>query len=151
MARDTMAVSIDINAPPEKVWELLAWDRVHEWEEEYRKNLKSMEYTSEVRSLADKYKIGTTAHVTLKQGDSDLEITESIPHEKLTFHSKGKRLNAITSYRLEPVVDGANFTYIIDYEIPLGLLGRVLARTMKGSGDRDVKRSLENLKTMLEQ
>jgi len=150
LARDRMEASIEIKAPPEKVWALLAWDRVQEWEEGYRKNLQSLEYTSQVSTLEDKYNVGTTAHVVLKQGESDLEITESIQHETLTFHSKGKRLNAIITYRLEPVDAGAKFTYIVDYEIPLGLLGRVLARTMKGSGEREVKRSLETLKSLVE-
>ena len=150
MARDIMEKSIEIKASPEKVWELLAWDRVQEWDEGYRKNLKSMEYTSKVSTLEDKYRVGTTAHVTLKQEESDLEITESIKNEKITFQSKGKRMNAIIKYLLELVEEGTKFTYIVDYEIPLGILGRALSRMLKGSGERDIEKSLENLKSVVE-
>jgi len=145
-----MEKTIEINASPEKVWELLAWDRVPEWEEGYRKNLKSMEYTSKVSTLEDKYRVGTTAHVTLKRGESDLEITESIQNEKITFQSKGGGLNAIIKYLLEPVEGGTKFTYRVDYEIPMGILGRALSRMFKGSGVRDVEKSLANLKNIVE-
>ncbi len=145
-----MEASIEIRAPAEKVWELLAWDRVQEWEEGYRKNLKSMEYTSDVSTLENKYRVGTTAHVTLKQYESDLKITESIQNEKISFQSKGKSLNAIIQYLLEPVEGGTKFTYRVDYEIPMGILGRALSRMFKGSGEKEVKRSLENLKSIVE-
>ena len=150
MARDIMEKSIEIKASPKQVWELLAWDRVQEWEEGYRKNLKSIDYTSKISSLEDKYRSGTTAHVTLKHGESDLEITESIQNEKITFQSKGGGLNAIIKYLLEPVEGGTKFTYRVDYEIPMGILGRALSRMFKGSGERDLEKSLENLKSIVE-
>ena len=150
LTRDIMEKTIEINALPEKVWELLAWDRVPEWEEGYRKNLKSLEYTSKISTLEDKYRVGTTAHLTLKQYESDLEITESIQNEKITFQSKGKRMNATMTYLLKPIEGGTKFTYRVDYEIPLGILGRALSRMFKGSGERDIEKSLENLKSILE-
>lgn len=151
LTRDIMEKSIEINAPPEKIWALLAWDRLNEWDEGYRKNLKSIEYTSKVSSLEDKYRVGATAHLTLKQYESELEITESIPKEKLTFQSKGKRMNAIMTYLLEPITGGTQFSYRVDYEIPMGILGRALSRMLKGSGERDLETSLANLKRILEQ
>ena len=59
-------------------------------------------------------------------------------------------MNAIITYILELVEAGTKFTYIIDYELPLGILGRYLARSLKGSGEREVERSLANLKNILE-
>jgi hypothetical protein len=41
--------------------------------------------------------------------------------------------------------------YLVDYEILLGILGRVLARSLKGSGEREVERSLANLKSIVEE
>ena len=62
--------SIEIRAPPEKVWEILAFDRFLEWQVGYSK-LKSMEYTSEVRTPKDKFRVGASAHgVPKKQGES---------------------------------------------------------------------------------
>jgi carbon monoxide dehydrogenase subunit G len=146
-----MEASIVIKAPPEHVWAMLAWDRVHEWEEGYRQNLIRLAYTSEVRRLEDKYRVGATARVTLKQGDGELEITKSVENEQLTFHSRGKRLLATITCVLEPVEEGTTFTYSVDYELPSGILGGTFARTLKETGERDVQRSLETLKTILEQ
>ena len=40
--------SIEIRAPPEKVWEMLAFDRIQEWDEGYGEGLgERVEYTSE--------------------------------------------------------------------------------------------------------
>ena len=53
--------SIEIKAPPEKVWEMLALDRLLEWEEGYQKDIESVEYTSEVSTPEDKYEVGARA------------------------------------------------------------------------------------------
>jgi len=45
--------SIEIKAPPEKVWEILALDRMPEW---MFGELK-VQYTSDVRTPKDKYKV----------------------------------------------------------------------------------------------
>jgi hypothetical protein len=62
--------SIVIKAPPERVWEMLALDRLLEWCEGYNA-LKSVEYTSEVSTPKDKYRVGASAHgIPKKQGES---------------------------------------------------------------------------------
>ena len=55
MAR--MEKSIMIKAPPEKVWELLAFDRQTEWLD----MMESVEYTSKVGTIEDKYQVGLKA------------------------------------------------------------------------------------------
>jgi len=60
--------SIEIKAPPEKVWEMLALDKFPEWDEGTRKNVKSTEYVSEVRTPEDKYRVGTIARQTENRG-----------------------------------------------------------------------------------
>ena len=79
-----MEKSIEIKAPPERVWEMLALDKAKEWMEEW----KSVEYTSEIRTPEDKYKVGASAHVTEKHGEFDLEITESLENEKSRLFRK---------------------------------------------------------------
>ena len=44
---------IDIKAPPEKVWEMLALDRLPEWMDVLE--MKSGKYVSEIRTPEDKY------------------------------------------------------------------------------------------------
>jgi len=46
-----VAKSIEIKASPEKVWEMLAFDRRPEWME----GIKSVKYTSEIPTPEDKY------------------------------------------------------------------------------------------------
>jgi hypothetical protein len=150
MVRDRAEASITIQVTPENVWALLAWDRLHEWDEGYRQYLVQLAYTSEVRRPTDKYRVGATAHVTLKQGDGELEITGSIEHEQLTVQSRSKHLNATINYLLKPGEEGTTLTYAVDVERPSGRHGGTLAGTLKESRERAIQRSLDTLKTMLE-
>ena len=52
-------LSIEIKAPPEKIWEMLAFDRSTEWMGDM---MTFAEYTSEVKTSEDKLKVGATAH-----------------------------------------------------------------------------------------
>jgi uncharacterized protein YndB with AHSA1/START domain len=140
--------SIEIKAPPEKVWEMLALDRLPEWNEEYG----NVKYTSDVRNSEDKYRVGASSHTNMKgAGAIDFEITESLKNEKVTFRMIGKRANnTVVTYVLESVDDGTNFVYVMTYELPWGILGKGLGRLAKGSLEKEGEKSLEKLKTILE-
>jgi len=144
--------SIEIKAPPGKVWEMLAFDRMPEWVDD----LKSTEYTSEVHTPQDKYRVGASAHITCKRGppkEQDDEITESLENEKITYHLKKSGTNqlmAIRTYILEPVEEGTKFTYVYEYEMPWGIFGKFIESLLKGIVERHFEKSLENLKSILE-
>ena len=96
--------SVEIKAPPEKVWEMLAFDRMPEW-----MYWKSVAFISEVRTPEDKYRLGASAHVTEKHAKYDLEITESLENEKIMYSSKGIAggISHLTlTYTLKPVEGG---------------------------------------------
>jgi len=140
--------SVEIKASPEKVWEILAFDRMPEWMEEW----KNMKYTSEVRTSKDKYRVGASAHVTEKHGEFDLEITESLENEKITARSKGKykypwmgggKMTMTVTYTLKPVEEGTELTYAMDYEMSLERFG-------KGYLEKGIEKSLNNLGSILE-
>jgi hypothetical protein len=57
--------SIVITAQPEKIWQMLAVDRFHEWNIGTQKNVKNIEYTSEIRSPEDKLKVDAIAQTTI--------------------------------------------------------------------------------------
>jgi len=79
--------SIEIKTTPEKVWEMLAFDRLPEWTEMFGERI---EYISEVRTPEDKYRVGASAQgVPKKPGDDycNFEITESLENEKFTHHA----------------------------------------------------------------
>jgi len=139
--------SVEIKAPPEKVWEMLAFDRMPEW----MGGWKSVAFTSEVRTPEDKYRVGASAHVTEEHAKYDLEITESLENEKIVAHSKGiggGRVTMILTYILKPVEGGTEVTYSascggwwILCDIIEGLLGE---------RHLGVETSLNSLKSILE-
>ena len=146
--------SIVIKAPPERIWEMLALDRFPEWEEGYKEDLKSIEYTSEVNTPEDKNKVGASARLNLKgEGEMNLEITESLENEKITYHLVGgKAMEDLTlTFLLEPIGEDTKFTYGVEYRMPWGVLGKflgkMLAKRMVGKG---IDKALENLKNILE-
>jgi len=141
--------SIEIRAPPEKVWEMLPLDRLPEWGAGYKGELKSVEYTSEIRTPEDKLRVGASAHgIPKKQGESiktNFEITESLENEKITYRLYG-RYHALVTHILEPVEKGTKMTYVVDYEMPWGILGKIIEPLFRREFDRDLK----NFKSILE-
>ena len=125
--------SIEIKASPEKVWEMLAFDRLLEWNLGFDK-VKSIEYTSEVSTPKDKYRVGASAQgIPKKQGESikfNFEITDSLENEKITHRGYEKMFlgtfTYLATYTLEPVEAETKFTYVADYEMPWGFLASSL-------------------------
>ena len=145
--------SIIINAPPEKVWEMLAFDRYPEWMD----MMESVEYTSEMNTPKDKYRVGATALGTPKSGEVNnchFEITESLENKKFTHRLWEKwgrgTLGGPITYTLESVEAGTRFTYEASYEIPFGILGKIIAPLILRMGRKEFEKSIENLKTILE-
>jgi uncharacterized membrane protein len=140
--------SIEIKVPPEKVWKMLALDRCPEWMDD----LKSVKYTSEVRTPKDKYRVGATAHwIKVKNEEFDSEITESLENEKMTFRMVGKRANnTVVTYVLESVDEGTKFAYVMTFKLPWGILGTFLGKLGKGMLEKEGEKSLEKLKSILE-
>jgi len=139
--------SIEIKASPEKVWEMLAFDKAVEWMEGW----KSVQYISEVHTPKDKYRAGTSAHIT-DHVKYDLEITESLENKKMAYRSKGigGRVTMTVTHILEPVEDGTKFTLVCDYEMPWWskwLPGKMLGQ--RGTG-KVMEKSLKKLKSILE-
>ena len=150
--------SIEIKAPPEKVWEMLALDRLLEWSEGYNA-LKSVEYTSEVQTPKDKYRVGATAHgIPKKEGESikfNFEITDSLENEKITIRVYDKvyrgTVTVLATFILEPVEAETKLTYVGDYEMPWGIFGKFLDKLfIHRMLEKDVRTELENLKNILE-
>ena len=143
--------SIEIKAQPEKVWEMLAFDRVIEWEEGYKGDFESVEYTSKVHSLKDKYKLGASAHgIPKKQEKCDLEITESLENKKITYLLTD-RSRVLVTYILEPVEEGTKFTYVVEYKMPWSILGKLLENLFfRRQLEKVWEKSLDNLKSILE-
>jgi len=75
--------SIEIKASSEKVWEMLALDRMPEWKE----GCKSVMFTSEVRTPEDKYRVGATARFIDQHDELMMTIVDSLKNVKITYRS----------------------------------------------------------------
>jgi len=139
---------IEIRVPPEKVWEMLAFDRLPEWMDD----LKSVKYTSEVRTPEDKYRVGATAHwIKVKNEELDSEITESLENEKIAFRTSIQGVPLIATFALKPTRVGTEMAYVVDYEMPWGIFGKFLDKLLvKRALRKDITGEAENLKSILE-
>jgi len=143
--------SVEIKAPLEKVWEMLALDRASEWNEGFMKNV---EYTTEVSTPKDKYKVGASARADIKgEGEVHFEITESLENTRITIQGKGGKTfkDMMLTYTLEPVEEGTKLTQRTDYELSWGILGKFLDKLVaQRMTEKDMERQLERLKSVLE-
>jgi len=140
--------SVEIKAPPDKVWEMLAFDKAVEWMEGW----KNVKYTSEVSTPEDKYKVGASAHIT-EHVKYDFEITESLKNEKIVWHSAGARAkpSMIRSHTLKPTETGTMVTTVFDYTSPFSVLGKIVDKTGgQRMAEKDIEKSLGKLKRILE-
>ena len=96
----------------------------------------------------DKYRVGALAHITERNTKYDFEITESLENEKIVFRAKGGKMTVL--YILKPVENGTKLTYAMDYEMPWGILGKILDRLGHRLGEKIVEKELRNLKSILE-
>jgi uncharacterized protein YndB with AHSA1/START domain len=145
--------SIVINAPPEKVWKMLALDKFPEWMD----IMERVEYTSNVRNQKDKYKVGATAVGTPKGGPPDnchYEITESVENEKFMHQMWEKwlrrTLGGPVTYTLEPIDGGTKLTMMGVLEMPWGILLKIVEPLILRMGRKEFEKSLDNLKSILE-
>lgn len=133
---------------------MLALDRYPEWMD----MMKRVEYTTEVSTPEDKYRVGATAHGIPKgyeEFNCNFEITESVENEKITHRIWEKvyrgTLGFLASYILEPLDGGTELTLLgLAAEIPWGILGKILKPFWLIQGRGEYERSLENLKDILE-
>jgi len=139
--------SIEINVSPKKVWEMLALDRQPEWNEQY----ESVEYTSEVRTPEDKYRVGASCRMTTKEGVWDIEITESLENEKITYRVQGVKgvRNVNGTFTLKPTELGTKITAVSDYELS-SLLLKMLSKLVSRALEKDFEKGLGKLKSILE-
>ena len=141
--------SVEIRAPPDRVWEMLAFDRMPEWSEQY----ESVEYTSEVRTPEDKYRVGASCRIGTKEGVVEIEITESLENEKIMYRVQGMRgvRNVNGTFTLEPTEVGTRVTAVTGYE-PSDFMMKMLSKlgVLSKAIEKDFEKGLEKLKSILE-
>jgi uncharacterized protein YndB with AHSA1/START domain len=142
--------SIEIRAPPEKVWEMLALDRFPEWQVGggfTSLQMEGIKFTSEVITPEDKYRVGASAR---PKWEGTFKVTESLKNEKITYLIEEPGRNSTLTLVLEPVEEGTKLTYAASYEMPWGIFGKFIEKLFKGIGEGQLEKSLEKLKSILE-
>jgi uncharacterized protein YndB with AHSA1/START domain len=134
--------SITIDAPPEKVWQVVMNPhRLEEWVTIHRKlnhaSKREMEQTLHLR--------GVNFHVHW-----ELEACEEPTHA--VWKGTGPaHSHAETEYRLTPIDGGTRFAYRNEFSAPLGRLGALASRALVGGlPEREARESLRNLKALVE-
>jgi len=79
------------------------------------------------------------------------KITEWVENEKLTFIlTSGLPKKDDQIWTLEAIPSGSRFTFIEDFEIPWGIIGRLLDKLLVGNIGKGIEEILGNLKKVIE-
>jgi uncharacterized membrane protein len=139
--------SIEINAPPEKVWGMVEHEKLPEWFELFEK--------AELTSKEDD-KLGATHHMTSELYDIvkiewDGEITEWIENKMYAWRSIGGPFTGFGSMTLTPTKSGTKFTMVMDYGVPHSFLGKLMDKLLIHEAlERAFDEGLKKLKAILE-
>jgi uncharacterized protein YndB with AHSA1/START domain len=141
---------IDIDAPPAKVYDvMLDPARLHEWVTIHRK-------VNRVDDGSPHEGYGMDQTLCLRHANFKVHwtLTEAERPHAATWEGRGPAGSyARTSYRLKEIDGGrTRFEYENEFKAPGGFLGKAASRVIVGGvPEREAKRSLENLKALLEQ
>lgn len=135
--------SIIINAPVEKVFSYIS---------DPNSELESMPSITDIRDITGQgvgqrwgwsYKM---AGVSLK-GES--EVMEHIPNQRLVHKSTGG-IVSIWTYTFNPEDSGTRLTVVVEYTIPVPVLGKVGERLVLKRTEREADLAMTNIKERLE-
>ena len=78
-------------------------------------------------------------------------VVENDPCRRVVWEGRGPvASHARVEYGFEPNGDGTRFTYLNQYDLPGGPLGRLAERTVARATGRELDGSLKRLKTLVE-
>jgi uncharacterized protein YndB with AHSA1/START domain len=144
-----VTAAIDIDAPPEKVWEVVMDpERLKDWVTIHRKLGRASKAPLEN---------GSTVEQTLHLRGVSIKVHWTVEEAKRPEHAvwEGRgpaRARAHTSYTLSPAGNGGTrFEYANEFKPPLGPIGAAANRVLMGGvPQREADRTLHRLKELLE-
>jgi carbon monoxide dehydrogenase subunit G len=142
-----IARSTDIEAPPERVYELVMDPhRLHEWVTIHDSLIDAPD--GELRRGSELTQCLRLAHRRLKVRWT---VVEDECPTRVVWEGRGPvHTHARVIYELEPNGQGTRFSYINEYDLPGGALGRLAGRTLSHMTEREVDATLARLKRLLE-
>ncbi len=140
--------SIEIEAPPEKIWPFLVEpDKILQWCITFTK----FEYTGEQRNG-----VGTTFYLEEKAGGPLMKLNfktiEWLKNEKVSFRmTSGNFVKGYEqSWTVEPIQTGSRFTFSEEVMLPYGVIGRIMGLIAKRGSETTVVKMLAKLKGLAE-
>ncbi len=135
--------SIDINAPPEKLWPAVFWNRTPE----YVNTIKKAEYTK------GKPGVGAIAHIWGEvagvKSEWDAETTDWVENKIHAWRSISGDLTAVGSLSFSPIEGGTKATFLMDYDLPYSVLGKLMDKLrVSKEMDKSMERGMKILKAM---
>ena len=140
--------SIEIAAPPEKVWPFLVEpEKILKWCITFRK----FEYTGKQRSG-----VGTALYIEEKAGGPlmklNFTVTECEKNKKLAFNMTSGTF--VKGYEQTWAVDatppGSRFTFMEQVKLPYGVIGKVMELFARRGSEATVEEMLAKLKSLVE-
>ncbi|MGH2912202.1 MAG: SRPBCC family protein [Solirubrobacteraceae bacterium] len=145
----TVTASIDIAAPPTRVWEtVMDAARLGEWVTIHRKLRRSDDGAPRVG-----FRMDQQIHLRGVNLDVHWTLVECVPSKRALWEGRGPaRSRASTEYRLHPIGQGGTrFDYRNEFHAPLGPLGALASRALVGGiPEREASQTLERLRSILE-
>ena len=138
--------SIEINAPLDKVFSLIRWDKVPE----YYDSIKKVEWTSEPKMM-----VGATVHVVSEiagsKGEWNAEVTEYKNNEKVSWRTTGGSMTIIYNATLDPAKAGTKLITAFDYELPYSVLGKLIDKLRVHKAlEKEAEKALQKMKEIAE-
>ena len=140
--------SIDIAAPPEKIWPFFVDpEKVLQWSITFRK----FQYTGEQKSG-----VGTPLYIEEKAAGPlmkmDFKITEWVENERIRLQmtSKGPVKFYEQLWTLSPTDTGSKFVFYEEIIFPLGVIGKLIGLVGQGSSYKTVTEMQAKLKSLVE-
>jgi uncharacterized protein YndB with AHSA1/START domain len=140
--------SIEIAAPPEKIWPFLVVpSNILKWLTTFQK----CEFSGQQQSG-----VGMTLYVEEKAGGPYLKIhfvvTEWVEYQKLAF--KMTSGNFVKGYdqqlTIEPIPSGSRFNITEDVKMPWGIFGRLIGFLGHSGSEKHLKEAVNKLKSLAE-
>ncbi len=139
--------TVDVAAPPERVYDIVMdssrladWVTIHDHlvGNPARRLEEGSRLTQCLRLAGRRFKVKWT-------------VVENDPCRRVVWEGRGPvASHARVEYGFEPKGQGTRFTYVNEYDLPGGPLGRIAGRTVARATAKEVDGSLQRLKALVE-
>ncbi|MCW4041367.1 MAG: SRPBCC family protein [Candidatus Bathyarchaeota archaeon] len=137
--------TIEINVPHKNVWSYIS----------NPKNFIKWAGTVDTINIIEETQkgVGTTAQVTIGDMEVIMKVVEVVENRKIVSQAiEGDLTELSQSFTLDPIENGTRLTYMLDYQVPKALGGKLLDMLLvRRTIDAEMENGIERLKKDLEQ